>query len=187
VEQLAVALTALVEAQLAGRDDEVAAVLARIGQPVADVARRAGVPLSSAVAVYRRDCWTCRYCGMRTIPIPVLRVLSALHPEQLPHHPNWKAGRVHPAYLLVSTSLDHVEPGARGGRWTDESNLVCACWVCNSGKADFTLEELGWQVLDGDAAGSDWDGLTGRYAELWRAAGEPEPGYHGRWLRALAG
>jgi len=27
---------------------------------------------------------------MRTIPIPVLRVLWALHPEQLPHYPNWK-------------------------------------------------------------------------------------------------
>jgi hypothetical protein len=58
--------------------------------------------------------------------------------------------------------------------------------VCNSGKADFTLEELGWQPLDPHAVASNWDGLTGRYAKLWHPAGEPEPRYNGRWLRALA-
>src|SRR5207342_3041245 len=36
---------------------------------------------------------------------------------------------------------DHIRPRARGGSWNERTNLVTACWPCNSGKADFTLEE----------------------------------------------
>jgi hypothetical protein len=96
--------------------------------------------------VTEADLPTCRCCGGKTVAMPVLRALSSLHPVELPHHQNWKAGQVHPAYLLISTSLDHRDPGARGGGWTDPDNLVTSCWPCNSGKAHFTLDELGWTL-----------------------------------------
>jgi hypothetical protein len=171
-EQLSRALTELADARLARSTGRAGAILARIREPVMDVERRVGVPRSRIVGIYRRDCWTCRYCGVQTIPLPILRVL---HPEQLPD----------PAYLLVSSSVDHLVPGSRGGHWTDAGNLLCACWACNAAKAHFTVAELGWRVLDVAAVASDWDGLTEKYAELWRMAGEPDPDYHRPWLRVL--
>jgi 5-methylcytosine-specific restriction endonuclease McrA len=184
-EQLATAVRDLVAATL--RNDASAAqdVLTGIGYRITEVERRTGVSLATTIAVFRRDSWTCRYCGARTIPIPVLRVLSALYPDEFPHHPNWKAGQYHPAYLLVTTSLDHVHPGGRAGSWTDSENLVAACWPCNTGKADLTLRELGWDLLDAETVHSQWDGLTDSYPSLWQLAGAPEERYHRTWLRAL--
>ena len=185
-EQLATAVGELLSATVSGHQQRARDILRRISHPVAEIEARANVPLATAVRVYRRDSWTCRYCGARTIPIPVLRVLSSLYPEDFPHHPNWKAGLYHPAYLLLSTSLDHIVPGSRGGSWSDSHNLVTSCWPCNTGKADLTLEELGWEDLDADDAGqSDWDGLTSVYPELWKLAGSPDESYHRAWLRLL--
>lgn len=74
------------------------------------------MPFATSVRVFVcQGGWTCRYCAAKTIAPPVLRVVSRLHPQDFPYHPNWKAGQVHPAYLLTSTTLDHVVPGTRGG------------------------------------------------------------------------
>jgi hypothetical protein len=184
-EQLAISVGEVVSAILSRNRERAAEILSDISHPVQDIESRANVPRSTAIEVYRRDSWTCRYCGMRTIPIPVLRVLSSLYPQDFPHHPNWKAGLYHPAYLLLTTSLDHVRPGGRGGSWASKENLVTACWPCNTGKADLTLEELAWELLGVDVVRSEWDGLTGPYPELWQLAGEPEEPYHRPWLRLL--
>ena len=146
--RMAEAVKALAEASTSASPDGVEAALAAIEHRVADLESRRDPPFGDTVAVFVRDYWTCRYCGSHTIALPVLRALSLLHPNRFPHHPNWKAGRIHPAYLLLSTTLDHIRPRARGGSWNERSNLVTACWPCNSGKADFTLEELGWSLLD---------------------------------------
>lgn len=184
-DRLTDAVAELVEASQRREPGDVEQALAEIEQRVADVEPRRGVPLRGAAAIFRRDCWTCRYCAGRTIAPPVLRVLSHLYPDRFPYHPNWKAGMVHPAYLLLCTSLDHVHPGGRGGSWSDPGNLATACWPCNNGKADFTLEEIGWQLLDEQEVRSEWSGLTAGYPALWRAAGEPDAPYHRRWLQAL--
>ena len=136
------------------------------------------------VAVHRRDCWTCRYCGTRTIAQPVLRFLSEIYPDDFPQHPNWKAGQVHPAYLLLTTSLDHIDPGGRGGSWLDQDNLVTACWPCNTGKGDLRLDEVGWKLLDAPEVQSEWDGLSGATEALWERAGRPD--IYRDWRRALA-
>lgn len=183
--RLAEAVKALVDGSVAANPSAVEAALAALEHRIVDIEPRRGVPFAETVAVFQRDCWTCRYCGGRTIAPPVLRVLSRLHPDRFPYHPNWKAGQVHPAYLLLSTTLDHVFPGGRGGSWSASENLVVACWPCNSGKADFTLDELGWELLDEADVCSDWDGLTHTYRTLWETAGQPDAAYHGRWLRGL--
>lgn len=183
--RLAEAVNALVDGSVATNPSAVEEALSAIEHRIVDVEPRRGVSFAEMVAVFRRDCWTCRYCGSHTIAPPVLRVLSHMYPDRFPYHPNWKAGQVHPAYLLLSTSLDHVQPGGRGGSWSRWDNLVAACWPCNSGKADFTLEELGWELLGEAELQSAWDGLTGSYPALWRAAEQPDAQYHRRWLRTL--
>jgi hypothetical protein len=183
--RLADAIKALVDVSIAADASAAAEAARAIEYGITEIELRHAVPFAEMLAVFKRDCWTCRYCGGRTIAPPVLRVLSGLYPDQFPYHPNWKAGQVHPAYLLLSTSLDHVQPGARGGGWRQRENLVAACWPCNSGKADFTLEEIGWTLLGEPEIQSDWDGLTGSYAALWHVAGQPDPKYHARWLRSV--
>lgn len=42
-------------------------------------------------------------------------------------------------------TIDHVVPRALNGPNTFE-NCVAACYSCNSIKADFTLQELGWEL-----------------------------------------
>lgn len=104
--------------------------------------------------------------------------------DEFPYHRNWRAGQVHPAYLLVSTSLDHVEPGGRGGNWLDEGNHVSACCPCNTGKADLRLQEVGWTLLSTAQVRSDWDGLANATNELWQRAGKPD--IYREWRRALS-
>jgi 5-methylcytosine-specific restriction endonuclease McrA len=170
--QLAGAVQALTEASIEANASAVEDALTAIEQRIMDIEPRRGVPVTQSVAVFQRDCWTCRYCGGQTIAPPVLRVLSRMYPDRFPFHPNWKAGQVHPAYLLLSASLDHVRPGARGGSWSDHENLVSACWPCNSGKADLTLEEIGWNLLDEAEVQSDWDGLGPTGAVVGSRLGE---------------
>lgn len=59
--------------------------------------------------------------------------------------------------------MDHVVPLARGGNG-DETNLVCTSMLSNGAKANWTLEELGWQLLPaGDI--QRWEGLVGWFLE----------------------
>jgi len=114
-ERLADTLSELVAVTLSDNAAGVASILATVGQRRIEVERRRSPTTQARVAIHRRDCWTCRYCGGRTVAPPVLRFLSEVYPDDFPYHPNWRAGRVHPAYLLVSTSLDHVHPEGGAG------------------------------------------------------------------------
>jgi 5-methylcytosine-specific restriction endonuclease McrA len=183
-ERLASALGELVAATLSDDEAQAEQVLAEIGQHRIEIEQRRAIPTTHRVAIHRRDSWTCRYCRARTIAPPVLRFLSEIYPDEVPFHKNWKAGQVHPAYLLISTSLDHVNPGGRGGSWLDEDNLVTACWPCNTGKADLRLDEVGWTLLSETEVRSDWDGLTGATNALWGRAGHPD--IYRDWRRALS-
>lgn len=146
---------------------------------------REQVPLKLVIPVYRRDCWTCRYCGVRTIAPPVLRYLGLIYPGAFPYHPNWKSGITHRAWAMLSPTADHVQPGSKGGPWLDADNLVTACWICNAAKSDLTLDDLGWKLLGVDDVRSGWDGLTGAVMTLWELAGSP-PNIFAEWRRELS-
>jgi hypothetical protein len=47
----------------------------------------------------------------------------------------------HGAALVYRAVADHIVPHWSGGS-TEEHNLVTACYPCNFGKAEFTLEQL---------------------------------------------
>lgn len=61
---------------------------------------------------------------------------------------------------------------------------MTACWPCNTGNADLTLDEVGWTLLSEEDVRSDWDDLTGATNALWERAGRPDI-YH-PWRRALS-
>jgi hypothetical protein len=112
-----------------------------------------------------------------------MALLGVIFPEHFPYNSNWKGGLTHPAVVACSQVIDHVEPGSHGGAWADESNMVIACWPCNSRKGDLTLEQLQWKLRPIDQ--SSWDGLTKPYRLLWTIAGQPTAEAHRAWLRAL--
>ena len=88
------------------------------------------LPQRIAASIFKRDRFHCRYCGARTVPTPIMRLLARLYPQEFPYHPNWKGGQTHPAVISRSPVIDHVVPGSLGGSWTNEKNLVTACWPC---------------------------------------------------------
>jgi hypothetical protein len=111
-------------------------------------------------------------------------LLASLYPDIFPFESHaWRGGVTHPAFATRSPMVDHVRPGATGGDWASLENLVTACNLCNSIKADFELEQLGWELLP--IANDGWDGLVSLYPALWRVAGEPQPRRHRGWFRDL--
>jgi HNH endonuclease len=130
-----------------------------------------------------RDGFTCRYCGGKTIPTPIMELLSGFYPQEFPYHRNWKAGLTHPAVIVRSTVIDHLDPRAWGGEWIAEGNLVTACWPCNVRKGDLSLKQLGWKLMP--IARDDWDGLTRYWRPMWERAGRINPAKHNAWLRAF--
>jgi 5-methylcytosine-specific restriction endonuclease McrA len=133
--------------------------------------------------ILRRDSFTCRYCGIMTIFLPVLHALSLKFPRPFPVDDGWTAQGTHPAYSLLSATFDHVVPSSRGGN-SELGNLVTSCWPCNSGKSNYTLAEVGFKKLP--ANDSDWDGLTGIYPGLCKSLSLEDHPYHRPWLKALS-
>ena len=110
--RMAEAVKALAEASVSASPDAVEAALADIEHRATDQESRRNPPFVDTVAVFVRDCWTCRYCGSHTIALPVLRVLSLLHPNRFPHHPNWKAGNPSRVSALVDLAGSRTSKSA---------------------------------------------------------------------------
>ena len=163
--------------------DAGAASLEAIAYPPREFPARRRLARQQMVRIFARDHFICRYCGGQTIITPVMELLGGLYPNSFPFQSSgWKAGVTHPAVVSRSPAVDHVLPVVYGGT-DDDENLVTACTPCNSIKADFTLEVLGWEVQQ--VTDSDWDGLTRYYRQLWEVAGRPKPEYHAAWMAAL--
>jgi len=120
---------------------------------------RSSISEAVKLRVFRRDRFTCRLCGRKTLYLPILRAISRALPNEMPYQPSWAFGSTHIVYWTHSTSLEHLRPLARSGA-DDESNFVTSCYACNSARGDYLLEEVEWRLREPDGA-SDWDGGTG--------------------------
>lgn len=113
--------------------------------------------------LFLRDGFIDRYSGAQLVFPGALRLLSRLLPAEFPFHPNWKLSETHMAFWELFPTVDHVLPVARGGA-DDESNWVTTSMLHNSAKANWTIEEPGWNLVPpGDA--ELWDGLLGWFSE----------------------
>lgn len=109
-------------------------------------------------AIFARDGWRCRFCGIRVLCKSARSVLTKAFPLEV----SWtrKEFERHSALYAMASSLDHVVPHGRGGR-NEPSNFVTACYCCQFGRGEWTLEEM--QLIDprDRAPGVDsWDGLS---------------------------
>ncbi len=108
--------------------------------------------------IFVRDGFTDRYSGQRLVFPPVLRLLSRALPVEFPYHPNWKMDACHLAYWELVPTIDHIVPIARGGA-DEPANWVTTSMLRNSAKSNWTLDELGWELLPcGDF--TQWDGVV---------------------------
>lgn len=123
------------------------------------------ITLSQTVQLFLRDGFVDRYSGQRLVYPGILRFLSQTMPEEFPYHKNWKMAECHIAYWELMPTVDHVIPVARGGL-DDETNWVTTSMLRNSAKSNWTLDELGWQLVP---AGNprDWNGLIHVYIDLF--------------------
>lgn len=146
------------------------------GRPGRGVAEAVRVPPASPAslvsAVFARDSYSCRYCGLRLFPRRVLVAFGRIVGTEQFEMGGTNALR-HGAVVGFQAVADHVLPWNLGGR-TEMDNLVTACWCCNFGKAGYTLEQLGLDdPRDREPVRSDWDGLVGLLPAL-RLAGRKE-------------
>ena len=183
-EDLVDIVASAVSLTLSGQVSEARDLLAAECEAPCATSPRGSLSPRLQVAVFRRDKFTCRYCGQRTLFVPVLRVLSAIAPDEFPYHPNWKMSECHIAYWKCGTSIDHVVPVARGGSASAVNNLITACYMCNSIKQNWLVEELRWQTHPVDS--DHWDGLSATLPQLCEIAQLTKSPYFARWLRAIA-
>jgi hypothetical protein len=118
------------------------------------------------VATFVRDGFVDRYSGKRLVFPAPLYLISVLLPEEFPYPPSGKMGECHIAFWELWPTIDHIVPVARGGTH-DPSNWVCTSMLLNSVKSNWTLEEIGWNLIDGGRL-EDWDGLMGWFLEYTR-------------------
>ena len=112
-------------------------------------------------ALFQRDGYHCRFCGIPVIRKQVRQRIREAYPCAL----RWGStnAKQHAAFQLMWAYADHVVPHARGGN-SSIDNLVIACAGCNFGRTYgsicCTLEEQG--LIDPrthERVNSTWDGL----------------------------
>jgi 5-methylcytosine-specific restriction endonuclease McrA len=108
--------------------------------------------------IFYRDGWRCRFCGIKVISRSARKVLIDIFSSET-HWRNPEFKR-HSSLYAMAASLDHVFPHGRGGK-NEESNFVTACYCCQFGRGEWTLEEVELEdprhrlpVVD------SWDGLS---------------------------
>ena len=133
--------------------------------------------------IFLRDGFIDRYSGKRLVFPGTLRVLSILLPGEFPYHPNWRVEVTHPAFWELFPTIDHVVPVSRGGL-DEQSNWVTTSQLMNAVKANWSLDQLGWRLLDPTQSDA-WDGLTRWCLEFVRSREELTTNdYVRKWVRA---
>lgn len=105
-----------------------------------------------------RDGYRCRYCGCPVVRAEVRKEATRLYPDDVPW--NHKHDRdCHAGFLAFWAQFDHVIPHCRGGR-TNEENMVVSCYLCNFGKDQYLLSQIGLvDPRDTPPIAVEWDGL----------------------------
>ena len=98
------------------------------------------VPSGIKQAVLERDGFRCRYCGIPVVDAEIRKIANKLYPKYVfwGNDPRCQ----HAGFAVMWLQYDHVVPWSHGGR-TDEDNLVISCALCNFGKWNNTLKQLG--------------------------------------------
>jgi len=111
------------------------------GVDVKNSRRRKAISQKRLEALFERDNWRCRYCGIR---IAGNRKHFKKFAKAI-RMPELVSGRTdegrHGLYLMLMASYDHVKPHSDGGS-NDDKNLVTSCWPCQFGKYKYSLDEL---------------------------------------------
>lgn len=185
-------MTALMEGELGSADDHFSATLfswpdfadagrvnvrerlARPGAPRNNNSqkvrtKRVSIPDWALNAMFLRDGWRCRYCGLRIIPGACRAAIVASCGDRFA----WGSRDLerHPALAALWGTPDHVEAHASGGGDNIE-NLVTACWTCQFQKGSYSLELLDLEgPADPPAQRDGWDGLEqiSREVAVWAA------------------
>ncbi|STZ45127.1 HNH endonuclease [Mycolicibacterium gilvum] len=154
--------------------------------PVEKIVRRYSV--GQQMNLFMRDGFIDRYTGNRLVNPGVLRLLHVVLGDDFPAHPNGKLSETHIAFWELFPTVDHRVPVSRSGP-DDESNWVTASMLSNQAKAQWTLEELGWE-LHRPGAVTEWDGLSRWLVDyladptVLARAPEAHSGYIRKWLTA---
>ncbi len=114
--------------------------------------------------VFLRDGFIDRYSGERLLFPGLIRLLTLEMPDIFKYHPNWKMTETHMIYWDLFPTVDHIIPIARGGN-NQEDNWITTSQLRNSAKSNFTIEELGWELLPNGKL-EDWDGLCSIFLTL---------------------
>ena len=112
-----------------------------------------------------RDGFVDRYSGKRLVFPGTLRLISKLLPKEFPFHVNWKTDECHFAFYELFPTIDHLVPVSRGGSDSDV-NWVSTSMLRNAAKANFTAEELGWELVPPGNL-NEWDGLTNWFLQQY--------------------
>jgi 5-methylcytosine-specific restriction endonuclease McrA len=121
-----------------------------------DSKERMPTPAQEA-ALFQRDGYHCRVCGIPVIRKEVRKRIRKAYPDAL----RWgaKNAEQHTAFQLMDAVPDHVLPHSRGGN-SELDNTIIVCQPCNCARWHYTLEEVG--LADPrlrEPTGSAWDGL----------------------------
>lgn len=113
---------------------------------------------SEQTAIFVRDGWRCRFCGIKVIS----RAARLALVKKFPAETRWSGPEFkrHSALYAMASSLDHVVPHGQGGK-NETSNFVTACYCCQFGRGEWTLEQM--QLLDPrdrEPIVDEWDGLS---------------------------
>lgn len=110
------------------------------------------------IEVLKRDGFRCRYCGIPVVDAEIRKIARALYPKAVPWINN-DAINEHAGFQCLWLQYDHVLPHCHGGLSSHE-NVVISCALCNFGKDQFTLRQLGLvDPRDFPPEKIQWDGL----------------------------
>ena len=115
--------------------------------------------------VFKRDNWTCKYCGDPVFFAPTLKLLEEISPGQGYYHPRGKSGEMLELFRTKWASVDHINPVTKGGQ-NELDNYATACWDCNVSLNDKVENKPPPDKINQDNIKSNWDGLLSLYPKL---------------------